>query len=151
MASISVTVSLYSVTQGVTWSASSPSDLILSSITSPMLTLFWLHGTSPLRKTQVQSCLTGLYTGCFFTFLGEIFFPHIFSLVTYSVSSFKYFLKYNFSNKAYSFSHLKNFRGLDALSPALLSYYISFILFLFIACFFIFNFLFVLASTTVLS
>lgn len=63
---ISVTVSLYSVTQGVTWSASSPSDLILSSITSPMLTLFWLHGTSPLPENTgtvlPRACTLAVFT-----------------------------------------------------------------------------------------
>lgn len=104
---ISVTVSLYSVTQGVTWSASSPSDLILSSITSPMLTLFWLHGTSPLRKTQVQSCLGPVH---WLFSLPRMFFPHIFSQFTYSVSSFKYFLKYNFFQQGLLFQSLKKFQ-----------------------------------------
>lgn len=118
---ISVKVSLYSVTQGVTWSASSPSrsDLIFHHISHVDFVLATRDRSSSGKHRY--SSASGLYTGCFHSLeCSSLTYSH--SLLTLLAPS-SISLNTIFSNKAYSFSPLKNFGSLDALSPALLSYY----------------------------
>ena len=58
----------------------------------------------------------------FLFLLLRMFFPHIFSQFTYSVTSFKYFLKYNFFQWGLLFQSLKKFQESWCPLSSLLSY-----------------------------
>ena len=70
-------------------------------------------------KTQVQFCLRPVH---WLFSLPRMFFPHIFSQFTYSVTSFKYFLKYNFFHWGLLFQSLKKFQESWSPLSSLLSY-----------------------------
>lgn len=145
---ISVKVSLFSVIYSVTWSASSPSrsDLIFHHISHADFVLATWDLSSSWKHRY--SSASGLYTGCFHSLeCSSLTYSH--SLLTLLPPS-SISLNTIFSNEAYSFSPLKNFRSLDALSPPFCLIVCS-SCFLFIACFLSLEFLFVLVSTTVLS